>query len=124
MQWAVTGRVMSIAISIGLAMALAMPATAVERRNEVSYLRGPYNIAFFKRHNASFRVAAALHFSHAKQHDVLLLTPFAQHAEVDAQFDQESVDFLQQLYAHTEPTQEYYAPYTARAAWQVLRAID
>jgi hypothetical protein len=95
-----------------------------EQRNEVSYLRGPYNIAFFQRHNEAFRVGAALHFSHAKQHDVLLLTPFSQREPADASFDQESLDFLKELKAKTEPVQEYYAPYTARAAWRVLRTID
>lgn len=101
-----------------------MPVWGLEQRNEMSYLRGPYNIAFFKRHNDSFRIGAALHFSHAKQHDVLLLTPFSQHEQADQEFERESVDFVEQLRAKTEPVQEYYAPYTARAAWRVLRAID
>ena len=95
-----------------------------EQRNEVSYLRGPYNNALFRRHNRTFQIGAALHFSHAKQHDVLLLSPIADHERVDAAFDQESVTFAKELPAETEPHQEYYAPYTARAAWRVLRAID
>ncbi len=95
-----------------------------EQRNEVSYLRGPYNIAFYRRHNAAFRVGAALHFSHAKQHDVLMLTPFEKHEEADAAFDRESLEFVLKRKAHTEPMQEQYAPYTARAFWRVLRAID
>lgn len=95
-----------------------------EKRDTVSYLRGPYNTAFFRRHNHAFRVGAALHFSHAKQHDVLLLTPLSDHERADAAFDRESVNFAQELKAWTEPHQEYYAPYTARAVWRVLRAID
>jgi len=99
-------------------------APTVERRNEVSYLRGPYNTAFFYRQNKAFRVGAALHFSHARQHDVLLLTPLSDHERVDADFDAESLDFAVKLKARTEPSQELYAPYMARAAWRVFRAID
>jgi hypothetical protein len=110
--------------AIALLLMVIFQVVAIEQRNEVFFLRGPYNTAFFYRYNRAFRVGAALHFSHAKLHDVLLLTPFARHAEADAQFDQESVAFLEQLTAHTEPTQEYYAPYTARAPWRVLRTID
>ncbi len=113
------------------AASMSMPPTAepdapscFERRNSVSYLRGPYNTAFFWRHNRAFRIGAALHFSHAKQHDMLLLTPLSDHQRADAAFDRESVDFARELKAFTEPHQEYYAPYTARAAWRVLRTID
>ena len=111
---------------VGLLVGPGSPGTALsaQQRNEVSFLRGPYNTAMFHRLNRSFRVGAALHFSHAKQHDVLLLTPFARHDSADAGFDRESVEFAAQLEAKTEPAQEYYAPYTARAAWRVLRAID
>ncbi len=99
-------------------------ATAVESRNDISYLRGPYNADFYYRQNEAFRVGAALHFSHSKQHDVLLLTPLLNHARVDSDFDRESVAFALQLKARTEPSQEMYAPYMARAAWRVFRAID
>lgn len=97
---------------------------AIEQRNEVSYLRGHYNTALFWRHNEAFRVGAALHFSHSKQHDVLLLTPLKHHERADADFDRECLEFTKTFKARTEPTQEYYAPYTARAAWKVFRAID
>jgi hypothetical protein len=99
-------------------------ALSFEQRHEVSYLRGPYNTALFWRHNEAFRIGAALHFSHAKQHDVLLLSPLNDHQSTDTEFDRESVEFVEQLKAKTEPTQEYYGPYTARAAWKVFRAID
>ena len=111
--------------TVAAAIALAATSTwGAEKRNEVSFLRGPYNIELFKRHNTAFRVGAAMHFSHAKQHDVLLLTPAARAAEVDAGFDAESLAFARRLRAKTEPTQELYAPYMARAAWRALRAID
>lgn len=55
---------------------------------------------------------------------MLLLTPFTQHDSADAAFDRESVEFVERLTAKTEPSEEYYAPYTARAAWRVLRTID
>ncbi len=120
------------ALSHSETVSVAAPASSIngdsppffEQRDTVSYLRGPYNTAFFRRHNRAFRVGAALHFSHAKQHDVLLLTPLSDHERADAAFDRESVNFAQELKAWTEPHQEYYAPYTARAAWRVLRAID
>lgn len=99
-------------------------AAPVEPRNDISYLRGPYNTDFYYRQNEAFRVGAALHFSHSKQHDVLLLTPLADHEQVDARFDEESLEFALKLKARTEPSQEMYAPYTARAAWRVFRAID
>jgi hypothetical protein len=111
-------------LAIVLASTITPGPAIAERRNAVSYLRGPYNTALFKRHNRSFRVGAALHFSHAKQHDVLLLTPFSRHEQADVGFDRESVEFVEELKARTEPEQEYYAPYTARAFWKVLRAID
>ncbi len=60
-----------------------------EPRTEVSYLRGPYNIAFFHRHNDSFRMSAAMHFEHGKQHDVLLLTPIARNEHFDEMFNAE-----------------------------------
>lgn len=66
--------------------AMLMLATApamAEQRDKVAHLRGPYNTAFFDRHRNSFQISAALHFSHAKQHDVLLLTPFERHETED-----------------------------------------
>lgn len=118
-----------VPFAVPLAAALVLPVlapapAAAQQRNEVSFLRGPYNTAMYHRLNRAFRVGAALHFSHARQHDVLLLTPFAEADSADAGFDQESVEFVETLKARTEPSQEYYAPYTARAVWRVLRAID
>lgn len=111
------------AIVVALLVAITLKPSVAEQRNEVSYLQGRYNNEFFDRHNRAFRTAASLHFSHAKQHDVLLLTPFSQHEKVDVDFDKQSVDFANNP-PHTEPTQEYYAPYTARAMWTLLRTID
>lgn len=99
-------------------------APLAEQRDEVSYLRGPYNTAFYDRENEAFRIGAAIHFSHGKQHDVLLRRPFSEHERTDAEFDAESMDFVRNLRARTEPSMELYAPYTARAAWRVFRAID
>jgi len=114
----------SIVVLAMFVVIVALSPGLAEKRDEVSYLRGPYNTAFYKRHYRAFRVSSALHFSHAKQHDVLLLTPLNDHERADNDFDRESLDFVEKLKARTEPTQEYYAPYTARAAWRVLRAID
>lgn len=106
-----------------LAILAGSPVGAWEQRNEVSFLRGPYNIEFFDRHNRSFRYSAGFHFSHAKQHDVLLLTPLDRHVEADRQFDTECQRMLFNP-PRTEPTMAYYGPYTARVAWQLYRAID
>ncbi len=103
---------------------LAEPALAVEQMNKVSYLRGPYNGAFFHRHNDSFRISAALHFYHGIQHDVLVLSPLENHAEVDRRYNRVFVDFLTERKAGTEPTMDLYAPVTARKAWKIFRAID
>jgi len=111
------------AAALLLVSAAAGPVAAIEQRDEVSYLRGPYNIAFFHRHNQAFRISAAIHFAHAKQHDVLQLTPLEQHEEADIETDAE---YLSCLYnpPRTEPTMEYFGPYTARFAFNLYRAIN
>ncbi|MDQ2746133.1 MAG: hypothetical protein M3T96_02615, partial [Acidobacteriota bacterium] len=101
-----------------------LQSKSLEQRNEVTFLRGRYNTAQFKRHNRTYRYSAAFHFQHGKEHDVLQLTPLADHEKVDADFNQKSVDFVYQLKAKTEPTMEMYGPYTARIAWSVYRTID
>lgn len=123
-----TSRTSSTLRFIGpLAAALVLsvtPAAAAEPRDQISYLRGPYNTAFFYRENEAFRIGAAIHFAHGKQHDVLELTPLERHEQVDAETAAEFEEFTRGLEARTEPTMEYYAPYTARMAWRVFRAID
>ncbi len=116
----------AVAALLGGVVALLLVTTmvpALERRNDISYLRGPYNNAFFWRHNDSFRISAALHFSHGKQHDVLMLTPLEQRTAADERFDGESVRMLKAP-PRTEPDMEYYSPYAARTIWQLFRAID
>lgn len=104
----------------------AAPASAIDiqQRNEVSYLRGPYNIEFFKRHNEAFRISAGIHFAHGKAHDVAQLTPAADRAAADVKFDDESVAYVTRKKPFTEPTMELFGPYTARFAWDLYRAID
>lgn len=110
--------------SILIWLLIATGVSIAETRNEVSYRRGRYNTALFYRHNETFRNGAAIHFAHARQHDILQLTPLADHAEVDERTDLEYVDFLLNHRALTEPTMEYYGPYTARFAFKAYRAID
>lgn len=127
------GREITLPIAIaGVIAFLGLPSQilSLERRDEVTHLRGQYNTtlfsyntAFYHRHNEAFRIGAAIHFSHGKQHDVLLRTPFARHVREDLGFDGESVAFVNNP-PRTEPTMEYYAPYTARAMWQLFLAID
>jgi hypothetical protein len=98
-------------------------AWALQQRNMVSYLRGPYNIAFFYRHNPAFRIASAIHFSHGIQHDILQLTPIEQHKATDIATD---ADYLSCVYSppRTEPPMELFGPYVARIAFGLYRAID
>lgn len=95
-----------------------------EQRSEISYLRGKYNQAFFYRHNVSYRYSAAFHYYHAKQHDVLQLSPLTDHHQVDIGFNGDVTAFTYYKSARTEPTMELYGPYTAQMAWKVYRAID
>lgn len=110
--------------AFALALLAAVPALAWEQRNEVSYLRGKYNNALFWRENETFRNGAAIHYAHAREHDILQLTPLADAARVDAETDADFTDFLLNHRVRTEPTMEYYGPYVARAAWKLYRAID
>lgn len=108
-----------------LALLLAGTCLAIaEDRGEVSFLRGPYNIAFFNRHNAAYRTQAAIHIAHAKAHDVLALTPLERHAEEDEKFDREMVDYVQRGNVRIGPHMEPFGPYTARVAWELYRTID
>lgn len=114
-------------VSFLLAGAVCVCASAsdfFEQRNHVSYRRGPYNLALFYRHNETFRNGAAIHFAHAIQHDILQLQPLSEHEKVDAETDARYMDYLLNHRARTEPTMEYYGPYTARFAWTIYRAID
>ena len=109
---------------LGVIDPTSIDVAQADQRNEVSYLRGPYNTAFFHRHNEAYRIGSGIHFSHGKQHDVLLLTKFADHEKWDAEFNRESLSRVTGKKPQTEPTMEYYAPYSERAIWQILRAID
>lgn len=98
---------------------------AGEPRNEVSYLRGHYNTAYFHNHNESFRYSSAFHYHHGREHDVLQLSPtLDDHARVDSAFDAEVYAFTRDKRARTEPTMEMYGPHVGRMAWTVYRAID
>jgi hypothetical protein len=115
-----------IVLSCVCLLSCAAPLQAflgLEQRDMVSYLRGPYNLAFFHRHNSAFRISAAIHFAHAIQHDILQLTPIAENIAVDRETDAE---YLACTFnpPRTEPTMEYYGPYTARVVFDLYRAID
>jgi hypothetical protein len=104
-------------------LASAQPAGALDQRDMVGHLRGPYNLAFFYRHNAAFRISAAIHIAHAVQHDILQLSQFSDHAATDMETDAE---FLQTTFnpPRTEPTMEMFGPYTGRFIFDLYRAID
>lgn len=105
-------------------LAAVAPAATAQQRDDVSFLRGPYNTAMFHRHNSSYRYSAAFHYHHGRQHDVLQLTPLDQHTEVDQRFNIDVTAFTLEQKAHTEPSMELFGPYVARMAYRVYRAID
>ena len=111
---------------LGAAAGLALSpvrARAWEQRDDVGFLRGPYNEAFYERHNESYRIGSAMHFFHSKQHDLMLRTPFAEHARFDRMLDRQSLDYLTHP-PRNEPTMEYYSEFTDRAMHTLFRAID
>ena len=99
------------------------PGLRFEQRNAVSYLRGPYNFDFYRRHNAAYRFGAAIHFAHGKAHDVPQLTPLDRASEVDRQFDAEMVHYVHST-PRIEPHMEYWGPHTGLFVWDLYRAID
>jgi hypothetical protein len=99
-----------------LTVLATMSASAVEKRDEVSYLRGPYNIEFFRRHNDAFRISASIHFAREKAHDVAHLTPAAERALADLKFDNDSIVYVTRKKPRTNPTMELFGPYTAQFA--------
>lgn len=105
------------------AVCWATSASAVEQRNDVFRVHSCTNQAFFWRHNDAYRSGAALHVSHGAQHDVLLRRGEEDPAQVDRDFEQFSLRHVSHP-PRTEPTQEYYAPYTARSLWRLLRTIE
>jgi hypothetical protein len=118
-------RIFAILLPFGMILFwVSIKSSNAEQRNEISYLRGKYNQAFFYRHNDSYRYSAAFHYYHAKQHDILQLTPLKDNRQVDIQFDGDVTAYTYGKYARTEPTMELYGPYTAQMAWKVYRAID
>lgn len=94
-----------------------------EQRDKVSFLRGPHNYDFYSRHNGQFETSAAIHFAHAKAHDVLQLTPLDRAYYHDTAFNAESVAYTYQP-PRIEPHMYLYGPYTGRFMWQLYRAID
>lgn len=96
---------------------------ALEQRNSVAFLRGPYNLAYYYRHNDAYRIGAGMHFFHSKQHDLLQLTPFSDRISVDARFNDEALRWLRQP-PRTEPKMPYYSGYVSRAMHTLFRTID
>lgn len=99
------------------------PGLRLERRNSVSYLRGPYNFDFYRRHNDTYRFGAAIHFAHGKAHDVPQLTPLDRAGYFDGQLDSEMVHYIHDK-PRIEPHMEYWGPHTSQFAWDLYRAID
>ena len=116
--------IVAACILLQILFAETVTAAHFEQRNGVAHRRGKYNTEFYQRHNETYRNGAAIHFAHAIQHDLLQLTPLARAAQVDAETDAHYLDFMLNHKACTEPTMEYYGPYTARFAWTLYRAID
>lgn len=108
-----------------VAVCIIFPAhsSAIDQRDAVGHLSGPYNLAFYDRHNAAYRISAAIHVAHAAQHDILQLAPLRDHRATDMETDAE---YLQATFnpPRTEPTMEFYGPYTAQFIFDLYRAID
>lgn len=99
------------------------PARALEQRGESGFLRGPYNLAFYRRHNAAYRIAAGMHFFHSKQHDLLERTPLSEAERYDALMDREATKALRDP-PRLEPGMPYYSEYVDRAMHRLFRTID
>lgn len=101
----------------------AHPITS-EPRKEVSYIRGPYNAAMFRRHRPSEQYSAGFHYHHGRQHDLLQLTPLSQRETIDAEFDRSVVEYVRTRKVKVGPSMEVYGPYTGRMVWKLFRVID
>ena len=119
------GRSPGLFVAAGLAAlaAAACGAGSLRQRDEASFVRGPYNSAFFWRHREPYRWQAAIHYAHAVQHDRLELTPLARNDAVDAVTD---TDYLAALRRppRTDPHMMLYGPHVGQAIWPLYRAID
>ncbi|MEX2671422.1 MAG: hypothetical protein WD294_04855 [Phycisphaeraceae bacterium] len=89
----------------------------------MSYKRGPYNFAFYERHNEPYRYGAAIHFAHGKAHDVPQLTPLSEAQKWDTRFDAEALHWATDL-PRMEPHMMQWGPVTGQFAWKLYRAID
>jgi hypothetical protein len=106
-----------------LVVASACSGLHLQQRDEASFVRGPYNSAFFWRHREEFRFQGAIHVAHALQHDRLELTPLADHEAVDARTDAEYLEAARHP-PLTGPTMMLYGPHVGQAIWNLYRAID
>lgn len=104
-------------------LAGARRALALEQRDDVGELRGPYRLAFYRRHNPSYRLSAAMHFFHSKEHDLLLQTLSSDRERVDREFDREALERMRNP-PRIEPKMAYYSERVARSMYRVFRAID
>lgn len=110
-------------------LAVSLAATAVgcsfhlEQHDMPASRRASYNNAFFWRHNYAYRFSGAIHFAHARQHDVLVFTDASDAAKSDAEFEAESLEWLRNPPA-IEPSMFDYGPHTGQAAWKLYQAID
>jgi len=101
-------------------------STPLEQRDSAAPLRTwfpRYANAFFYRHHAEYKVAAAIHYAHGKAHDDLQQTRLERAYYFDAAFE---ADYLDRLYHPplTEPTMMMFGPYSGQAFWKLYRAID
>lgn len=108
---------------LGLMGLLPRWAIALEQRNDVSFLRGPYHLAFYKRHNHAYRLSAGMHFFHSKQHDLLQLTPIEDHQAVDRKFNDEALAALK-MPPRIEPEMDYYSSFVDQSMRTLFRTID
>lgn len=106
-----------------LGIAVVSCAQPSFQRNTVSFRRGPYNFAFYDRHNEAYRFSAAIHIAHGKAHDVLELTPLSEAVRWDRAFDGE-MSHAAFSPPRIEPHMMDWGPHVGQAIWPLYRAID
>ncbi|UCH35189.1 MAG: hypothetical protein JSV65_02225, partial [Armatimonadota bacterium] len=110
------------AAAVGMIFAVT---AAAEQRNAVSYLRGPYNFAFYERHPGDYKLTTIAHWAHGAVHDEIMRVGYD---PADVRDADENL-FAQALYyfdhpPRVEPHQEYVGPQFARLAWRMPNVIN
>lgn len=116
-------RLLRVAFAFAFVLGTTACSAHLEARDAVASRRRSYNNAFFWRHNDQFRTSAAIHFAHAKQHDVLHLGSLPRARQIDQEFEAECLAWLNDP-PRMEPKMMTFGPHVGQAAWRLYQAID